>query len=221
MSGYEANLDRLLTRQATVPGVLTPDSAFHYDTVRASVGFLEGPGEWHLNDVNLFLWDADAEGDLLPQVGSLTLTEASMVTITAEGGYTITATLLTYDSARAGFTFQPLPNKVRLELDAAPALPDGESFVITLPDGGQAGDITIDQSVWCARRDFTGRDLVGTIGGGQVTITDSRIIVRYDDKDRWDVGDTFTLEEVNYTIRGIARVGGRRQYLELLSRNLG
>ena len=66
-----------------------------------------------------------------------------------------------------------------------------------------------EQKVWCGLRDFTGRDQINIAPGQFFELSDTRIIVRADGT--WDVGDS-------YTVRGIARVGGRKQYLELLSR---
>ena len=178
-SGF-TTLDILISRTVMVPGVVTPDTAFNFDAKRSTVGGLGGPGQWHQNGANLFLWDIDVEGDMLPMAGSITLTEASRVTLTAEGGYTITATLLTFDQARAGFTFQPLPNILRLELDAAPTLPDGESFIITLPTGGQAGDVEATRNYPARRFDPPVRDEVRAGEGHYFGISDSRYLVRQD-----------------------------------------
>ena len=217
--GYDGRLDRLLTRSITVPGELTPNAVFTFNSMRSSVGGIDACGQWFLDGVNLVLWDSDAAGNMLPMGGSLTLDDMSMVTLTAEGGYTVTAVLVDYVQARDPFTFQPLANHLLLTLSAASALPAGESFTITLPTGGQAPNVTVEQRVWCNRRDFTGRDQINIAPGQFFELSDTRIIVRADGS--WDVGDTFTLESDSYTVRGVARVGGREQYLELLSRAAG
>ena len=86
-----------------------------------------------------------------------------------------------------------------------------------MPSGGtQTTTSTTEQEVWCGLKDFTGRDQINIAPGQFFELSDTRVIVRADGT--WDVGDTFTLDGDSYTVRGIARVGGRRQYLELLSR---
>ena len=100
--------------------------------------------------------------------------------------------------------------------EVPPTLPAAPEVVINLPTGGESAGETVEQKVWCAIRDFTGRDQIVAGASFLFTEGDTRVIVRADDS--WAVMDTFTLEGVEYEVRGIARVGGRKQYLELLSR---
>ena len=218
--GYEVSLDRLLTRQITVPGEVIFGIQFRFDTRRVGVTGADSIGEWAKDGVNLYLYETDADNKTLPMAGSLTLDASTEVTVEGEGGYTFTAVLTSYEVGRTGFGgTTPVPHVRHLVFASAPspALPDSGDIVVTLPAAGQAPDMTVNQSVWCARRDFTGRDQVRIGDAANFSLSDTRILVRFDDS--WAVGDEFTLESVSYTIRGIARVGGRKQYLEMLSRS--
>ena len=127
-----------------------------------------------------------------------------------------TATILTITDM--GFLRNPfgLPLGILLTFDATLPAP-GTALAIRVPSGGtRTITSTTEQQVWCQLRDFTGRDQIISGGGFHYSLEDTRVIVRADGL--WSTMDTFTLDGDNYTVRGIARVGGRRQYLELLSR---
>ena len=91
--------------------------------------------------------------------------------------------------------------------------PGNDTFNHPLP-----GPVTT-LTIWTARRDFTGRDQVERTETGNVTLTDSRFIVRAEDP-KWLVGDTFDHDGETFTVRGISRLRGRR-LLELLARRIG
>ena len=76
--------------------------------------------------------------------------------------------------------------------------------------------------VWAARRDFRARDMVASVAGGLVTITDSRYVVRHDASHPWRVWDEFVDEEgYRRTVRGVSEIADRNRYLELLARRIG
>ena len=129
---------------------------------------------------------------------------ATILTITAYGSSCVTP-----------ITFIPLG--ILLTFDATLPAP-GTALTIRVASGGtQTTTSTTEQRVWCGLRDFTGRDQINIGEGSHFTLADTRVLVRADGS--WDVGDTFTLDGLTvYAVRGIARVGGRKQYLELLSR---
>ena len=211
---YEVNLDRLLTRQVSIPGTLLPGATYRYTERDTSVGGINGPGEYYPDGVNWFMHVTDADGLTLPAVDSLTLGDA--VTIVGAEFFNHATTLVAYEQARNAFG-QVLPNIIVMELASAPtALPAAPEVVITLPTGGISAPTEGEQKVWAGIRDFTGRDQLNIGDGSNFSLSDTRVLVRADGS--WDVGDTFTLDGQRLTVRGIARVGGRRQYLELLSR---
>ena len=149
----------------------------------------------------------------LPMAGSLTLDDTSIVHIVA-GSYNLATTLLVYNIG-----INPLgtglPNTRRLDLAVAPAIPSHD-FTIALPTGAEPTVITGTKQVWCTRLDFRGRDQINIGAGSNFTLADTRIIVRNDGT--WAAMDTFTLDGVSYSVRGVAKIGGRGQYLELLAR---
>ena len=211
---YEVNLDRLLTRQVSIPGMVLPGATYRYTERDTSVGGINGPGEYYPDGVNWFMHVTDADGLTLPAVDSLTLGDA--VTIVGAEFFNHVTTLVAYEQARNAFG-QLLPNVIVMEIASAPpALPVAHEVVITLPTGGMSAPTEGEQKVWCGLRDFTGRDQLNIAPGQFFELGDTRVLVRADGS--WDVGDTFTLDGDSYTVRGIARVGGRKQYLELLSR---
>ena len=213
---FEVNLDRLLTRRVLLPGMVLPDATYRYTERDGSVSGINGQGEYFPSGVNWFMHIMDAEGLTLPAADSLTVGDA--VTIMGDGGYTFNTTLVAYEQAR-NFFGQFLPSVIVMELASAPELPAAAEVIITLPTGGTSAPTEGDQKVWCGLRDFTGRDQINIGEGSFFTLADTRVIVRADGT--WTTGDDFTLDGQGYTVRGIARVGGRRQYLELLARTQG
>ena len=212
--GYEVNLDRLLTRTVLLPGMVLSGTAYRYTERDSSTGGMNGPGEYFPDGVNWFMHVMDSDGLTLPAADSLTVGDA--VTIVGAEFFNHTTTLVAYEKALNAFG-QVLPNVIVMELASAPpALPVAHEVVITLPTGGMSAPMEGEQKVWCGLRDFTGRDQLNIGEGSNFTLSDTRVLVRADGS--WDVGDTFTLDGQGYTVRGIARVGWRRQYLELLSR---
>ena len=206
------NLDRLLTRM--VPGEVLSGTTYRYTERDSSLGGINGPGEYFPDGDTWYLHVMDSDGDSLPAADSLTVGDA--VTIMGAEGYNHLAVLASYGQALNPLG-QPLGNVMRMELaEAAPTLPIEHEVVITLPTGVMSASMEEEQGVWCALRDFTGRDQLSIGQGSSFTLADTRVLVRADGT--WDVGDTFTLDGQGYTVRGIARVGGRRQYLELLAR---
>ena len=220
--GYEVNLDRLLTREITVPGPPLVGVTYRYDSKVTALTenitpTLSGQGSWAGIGTSLWLFETDADGADVPEGDSITLDSTSMVVITGVGGYTFSTVLVAYVVASNPVTFHPLPDTRMLTLQnfPHPEIPDGP-ITVTLPTGGLGPDVTVQQEVWCGLRDFTGRDQINIGDGLVITLGDTRVLVRADES--WDVGDIFTLEGQRLTVRGIARVGGRKQYLELLSR---
>ena len=209
----EYTLDRLLSRETTIPGPDVTDPTFRFTTKVTGVTNLQAAGQWFLDVINLYIFHEDADAVALPMGGSLTLDASSIVLITA-GAYSLATTLVAYGVGANPFG-QPLPDTRRFELGDAPAIPSHD-FTITIPTGAEPTTIIGTKKVWCMRRDFTGRDQINIGDSTYFTLEDTRIIVR--DDGTWANMDTFMLEGVNYTVRGIAKVGGRGQYLELLAR---
>ena len=207
-------LDRLLTRQTAVPGPRGADPAFRFNDRQSNLGNVFIAGRWFLDDVDLYLFHKDADDVALPVAGSLTLDDTSMVHIVATG-YDLVTTLLVY-AIGLNPLGQGLPTTRSLELAVAPAIPSG-NFTIALPTGEEPPTITGTKKVWCTRRDFTGRDQLNIGDGSFFTLEDTRVIVRNDGS--WSTMDTFTLEGETYTVRGVAQVGGRGRFLELVVRS--
>ena len=221
--GYQVNLDRLLTREITVPGAPLAGVTYRYDVEVTAISALltpslSGQGSWAGIGTSLWLFETDADGAAIPEAGSITLDSTSMVVITGDGGYTFTTVLTEYTAGRNPLTAHPIDDTRWLTLQnfPHPDIPDSGPITVTLPSGGLGPNVTVQQEVWCALRDFTGRDQLTIAPGQFFELEDTRVIVR--DDDSWSVMDTFTLDGDRYTVRGIAQVGGRRQYLELLSR---
>ena len=212
---YEVNLDRLLTRRVSNPGMVLSGTAYRYTERDGSVTGINGPGEYFPDGVNWFMHVMDSDGLTLPAADSLTVGDA--VTIVGAEFFNHTTTLVAYEQAQNAFG-QVLPSVIVMELASAPELPVAPEVVITLPTGGMSAPMEGEQKVWCGLRDFTGRDQLNIGDGSNFTLSDTRVLVRADGS--WDVGDTFTLDGQGYTVRGISRVGGRKQYLELLSRTV-
>ena len=205
-------LDRLLTRQTSIPGPEMVDPTYRFDSKQSGVTNVRAAGRWAIDGSALYVYDHDADGLALPVAGSIALDADSMVTITS-GEYTFTTTLLVYNVGVNPFG-QPLANTLRFELAMAPSIPG--AFTISLPVAAEATVITGTQQVWCARLDFRGRDHVNIGAGSFFTLEDTRIIVRNDGS--WANMDTFTLDGESYVVRGVAEVGGRGRHLELLAR---
>ena len=208
----EYTLDRLLTRQTSIPGPDVVDPVFRFDAKEsAGVMNVRAAGRWAIDGVNLFVYDHDADG--LPLPLAIALDAESMVEITS-GEYFFTTTLLVYDVALNPLG-QPFANTRRLEMGSEPTLP--VAFTISLPTGAEPTTITGAKQVWCTRLDFRGRDQLNIGDGSNFELGDTRIIVRNDGT--WSTMDTFELAGESYTVRGVAEVGGRKQYLELLARS--
>ena len=209
-------LDRLLTRQASIPGPVV-DSPYRFATKEtgiAAVAQVMAAGRWAIDSADLYLYQEDADGLSLPVGGSLPLDDTTMVTITA-GAYTFTTVLLSYETLRDPIGGFPLSDRRHLTLAMVPTIP-GTEITITLPIGSAPTIITGTQQVWCTRLDFRGRDQINIVPYGVFTLADSRIIVRNDGS--WSTMDVFELEGASFNVRGIAEIGGRKQYLELLVR---
>ena len=217
--GYEVptpgiNLDRLLTRTVLIPGMVLAGTTYRYTERDSSFGDINGQGEYFPDGDTWYMHVRDADGDSLPAADSLSVGDE--VTITGAEGYNHTTTLAAYGLALNPLG-QPLADVMKMTLGThTPTLPTAPEVVITLPTGGMSAPMEGEQKVWCALRDFTGRDQINISDHAFFALGDTRVIVRADDS--WTVMDTFTLDGVDYTVRGIARVGGRKQYLELLSR---
>ena len=209
----EYTLDRLLSRETSIPGPRGADPAFRFNDRQSNLGNVFIAGRWFLDDVDLYLFHKDAEHVALPEAGSISLDDESMVTITS-GEYTFTTTLLVYNIGLNPLG-QGLTNTRRLEMGAEPTIPG--AFTISLPVAAEATVITGTKQVWCTRRDFTGRDQLNIGDGSFFTLEDTRVIVRNDGS--WSTMDTFTLEGETYTVRGVAQVGGRGRFLELVVRS--
>ena len=163
----------------------------------------------------MWLYETDADGVDIPEGDPITLDSTSMVVFTGDGGYTFTTVLTGYTGARDPVTAHPIAETQRLTLHNDPQLPSSGAITVTLPTGGLGPDVTVQQEVWCALRDFTGRDQLNIGEGSNFTLADTRVLVRADGT--WDVGDTFTLEGESYTVRGVRQLG-RSRHLELLAR---
>ena len=209
--GYEVNLDRLLTREHTVE-VEVPTTTYAYDAQELSGGNRIDDGEWRRDsDTELAIGLNDSNGLSFPD--DLTL-PASGVEVSWDGAAATILTVTALEILRDPIIFIPLG--IRLTFNATLPAP-GTALAIRVPSGGtQTTSSTTEQKVWCGLRDFTGRDQINIAPGQFFELGDTRVIVRADGS--WSVMDTFNLDGQDYTVRGIARVGGRKQYLELLSR---
>ena len=79
----------------------------------------------------------------------------------------------------------------------------------------QAG-AALTRTLWCARMDFTMRDMLRTDAAGLVEVEhDSRFHVRYSPD--WEVGRLFTYRGESWQVKAIREIG-RRRGLELLAR---
>ena len=207
-------LDRLLTRQTSIPGPVV-DTTYRFNSKELSVTEVIAAGRWAIDGVELYLYQEDADGLLLPVGDSLTPDDESLVTITS-GEYTFTTMLLSFETAR-NINHTPLTNRRHLTLAMAPTIPQPE-FTISLPIAGQPTIITSTKQVWCTRLDFRGRDQINiTAFGATFTLGDTRIIVRNDGT--WKPFDVFSLDGAGYNVRGVSEIGGRKQYLELVARS--
>ena len=206
-------LDRMLSREASIPGPDVVDPTYRFNSKVTSVTGLDAVGKWFLDGVNLYVYREDADAVALPMGGSLTLEDTSIVHIVA-GSYNLATTLLAYQVGLNPLHIA-LPDTRHLELAMAPAIV-GSDFTISLPTGAVQTTIMGTKKVWCTRLDFRGRDQINIGAGSNFTLADTRIIVRNDGT--WDTMDTFTFEGNNYTVRGVAKIGGRGRFLELQAR---
>ena len=206
-------LDRLLSRETSIPGPDVVDPTYRFNSKVTGVTGLDAVGKWFLDGVNLYVYEEDADGVALPVAGSLTLDDTSMVHIVATG-YDLVTTLLVY-AIGLNLLGQGLPTTRHLELAMAPAIV-GSDFTISLPTGAVQTTIMGTKKVWCTRLDFRGRDQINIGAGSNFTLADTRVIVRNDGT--WHTMDTFTLDGDNFTVRGVAKIGGRGRFLELQAR---
>ena len=209
--GYEAHLDRLLTREHTVEIEVPATTTYAYDTQELQTGDRVSDGAWRRDsDTELAIGLNDSNGLSFPD---LTLPTSGVEVAWDDA----TATILTITDMVLLRNPFGLPLGIRLTFNATLPAP-GTALAIRVSSGGtRTITSTTEQKVWCGLRDFTGRDQINISGSGSFfELSDTRVIVRADGT--WDVGDEFTLDGDSYNVRGIARIGGRRQYLELLSR---
>ena len=209
---YQVNLDRLLTREHTVEVEVPATTTYAYDAQELSGGNRIDDGEWRRDsDTELAIGLNDSNGLSFPDDLSL---PASGVEVAWDGATATILTVTALETLRDPIIFIPLG--LLLTFGATIPAP-GTALAIRVPSGGtQTTTSTTEQKVWCQLRDFTGRDQINSGGGFNYSLEDTRVIVRADGS--WAVMDTFNLEGQDYTVRGIASVGGRRQYYELLSR---
>ena len=205
-------LDRLLSRETSIPGP-TVDTTYRFNGKASGITNVDAVGRWFLDGVNLYVYEEDADGVALPVGGSLTLVDTSIVHIVA-GSYNLATPLLAYQAGLNPLG-QALPDTRRLELAMSPAIVGGD-FTISIPTGQEQTTIMGTKKVWCTRLDFRGRDQINITNFANFTLADTRIIVRNDGS--WDTMDTFTLDGDTFTVRGVAKVGGRGRFLELLAR---
>ncbi len=133
---YEFNLDRLLTRVVSIPGMVLPGTVYRYTERDIDVGGINAQGEYFPDGVDWYLHIMDADGLTLPAADSLTVGED--VTIMGAEGYTFTTTLVVYEQGRNAFG-QFLPTVIRMELaSSAPALPVDPEVTFRLPTGGMS-----------------------------------------------------------------------------------
>ena len=210
--GYEVNLDRLLTREHTVEVEVPATTTYAYDAQELSGGNRIDDGEWRRDsDTELAIGLNDSNGLSFPDDLSI---PTSGVEVSWDGAAATILTITALDILRDPLSFIPLG--ILLTFDATLPAP-GTALTVRVASGGtQTTTSTTEQKVWCGLRDFTGRDQLHIAPGLLFELSDTRVLVRADGT--WDVGDTFTLDGQGYTVRGIARVGGRRQYLEMLAR---
>ena len=210
--GYEVNLDRLLTREHTVEVEVPATTTYAYDAQELSGGNRIDDGEWRRDsDTELAIGLNDSNGLSFPDDLSI---PTSGVEVSWDGATATILTITALDILRDPLSFIPLG--ILLTFDATLPAP-GTALTVRVASGGtQTTTSTTEQRVWCALRDFTGRDQITVADHAFFTLADTRVIVR--DDGTWNVMDTFTLDGQSLTVRGIANVGGRRQYLELLSR---
>ena len=208
--GYEVNLDRLLTREHTVEIEVPATTTYAYDTQELQTGDRVSDGAWRRDsDTELAIGLNDSNGLSFPD---LTLPTNGVEVAWDDA----TATILNVTDMVLLRNPFGLPLGILLTFDATLPAP-GTALAIRVPSGGtRTITSTTEQKVWCQLRDFTGRDQINSGGGFHYSLEDTRVIVRADGS--WSVMDTFDLDGDRYTVRGIAQVGGRRQYLELLSR---
>ena len=208
-------LDRLLQREVETSIEVPATMAYAFNELHTGGGSTDlDDGKWlRPSDTELIIGTADSDGVDFPVDLMLPVT----VAVAWDGAAASDLSLTTLLIVRNLFSFAPI--SIRLTFGAAlPAA--GTALAITVATGGtQTSTQTVTRSVWCARRDFTGRDQINIDDGQFFELSDTRVIVRAEGP-AWDVGDTFTLEGESYTVRGVSQLG-RSRHLELLARKVG
>ena len=212
-------LDRLLQREVTVEVEVPGTVAYIYNELDTGGSGWVADGKWRrISDTELGIGLDDSNGVSFPRDLAI---PADGVAVSWDGATPTILTVTALVILRTGFNF--IPVGIQLTFDGE--LPEAGTVLTVEVDTGvpRITTVTVERPTWCARRDFLGRDLLGTIteGGGLVAITDSRFIVRAEGPATWDEGDTFTDDEgVKRTVRGVAQIG-RGRFLELLARKVG
>ena len=207
-------LDRQLERSVTTTVEVPATMVYAFDTLYAGGGDNLDAGQWRRDSDNaLSIGLADAEGVDFPSDLSL----PASVAVAWDGAAASDLNITAIETRRNPISFQPY--SLRLTFDAAlPAA--GAALTITVASGGTTTTTqTVTRPVWCALRDFTGRDQLNIGDGSFFELSDTRIIVRAEGP-AWDVGDAFTLEGEGYTVRAVSQLG-RSRHLELLARSVG
>ena len=216
--GESPILDRRLFREVPVETEAPAITTFAYDARETRSGNRVDNGEWRRdNDTTLALGLEDSNGVVFPLDLPI---PTSDVKVSWDGADPTILNITALDVLRNPFA---LPLGLRLTFGGAlPAA--GTVLTVVVATGGVDTIITTTQKgIWYSRRDFTGRDLLTTFEGGQITIEDSRFLVRAQGP-TWDVGDTFTDDQgVTRTVRGLGQIHslGRNRYLEILVRSVG
>ena len=74
-------------------------------------------------------------------------------------------------------------------------------------------------TVWTRRMDFRAKDQLNIGDGAFFALSDTRFVVRAEGL-AWNVGDVFTIEGDDFTVRGVSQMD-RGRFLELLARSAG
>ena len=215
---YAPVLDRLIRREVTSMVEVAGLTTFAYDAEYIGGGDHLDNGTWRRDsDTELALALNDTNGLAFPDDPTLPLTG---VEVAFGGAAATTLTLTALEVKRAGFTFQPL--SLLLTFDG-PLPAAGTALTIAVQSGGtQTVEVTTIRPVWCARRDYRGRDFLQVSEtGGLISQTSTRFIVRAEGP-AWDTGDVFVDDKgATQTVQGIGEVGGRGRWLELLTQSTG
>ena len=214
-------LDRLLQRETTTTVEVPGATAYVFN------GEYFGGGNDRLDDGT---WTRDSDTQITVGLNDSNGLAFPELTIPAEGVEVswdgAAATILTVTAlleVRIGFNNSLV--SFRLTFDGTlPAA--GTALTIGVQTGGtQTVTQTTQRPVWCARRDFLGRDFlrVGALSDTQrlIGISSTRFIVRAEGP-AWEIGDIFTDDKgASQTVQGVGEIGGRGRWLELLTQSTG